>query len=144
MQIPANVFRACPRRIKIRVSADCREKTVSLDPDNLMTGVEESGAIDSGPEDINLALDARFTLEVFNPALVLFLDHQGSPHINLQIYKKICHRRAGPEGVFPPGSVVEVSPDESRALIAGGYAEPIPRPAASPKEDWVPVCLLSS
>ena len=40
---------------------------------------------------------------------------------------------AGPEGVFPPGSVIEVSPEEARALIAGGYAEPVPRPAAAPK-----------
>jgi len=27
---------------------------------------------------------------------------------------------AGPEGVFPPGSVIEVSPEEAEALIAGG------------------------
>ncbi len=40
---------------------------------------------------------------------------------------------AGPAGVFPPGSVLEVSPEEARALIAGGYAEPVPRPAAAPK-----------
>ena len=39
---------------------------------------------------------------------------------------------AGPEGVFPPGSVIEVSPEEARALIAGGYAEHVP-PAALPK-----------
>lgn len=42
---------------------------------------------------------------------------------------------AGPEGVFPPGSVIEVSPEEARALVAGGYAEPLPRPAAPPKEE---------
>ena len=40
---------------------------------------------------------------------------------------------AGPEGVFPPGSVIEVSPEEARALIAGGYAEPVPHLAAAPK-----------
>ena len=46
---------------------------------------------------------------------------------------------AGPEGVFPPGSVIEVSPEEARALIAGGYAEPVPRPAAPPKDELPPV-----
>lgn len=30
---------------------------------------------------------------------------------------------AGPEGVFPPGSVIEASPEEAEALIAGGFAE---------------------
>jgi hypothetical protein len=42
---------------------------------------------------------------------------------------------AGPEGVFPPGSVIEVSPEEARALIAGGYAEAVPRPAAQEKDE---------
>ncbi len=42
---------------------------------------------------------------------------------------------AGPDGVFLPGSVIEVSPEEARALFAGGYAEPVPRPAALPKEE---------
>ena len=46
---------------------------------------------------------------------------------------------AGPEGVFPPGSVIEVSPEEARALIAGGYAEPVPRQAAPPKDELPPV-----
>ena len=32
---------------------------------------------------------------------------------------------AGPEGVFPPGSVIEVSPEEARTLIAGGFAEQV-------------------
>ena len=50
--------------------------------------------VDSGPEDINLALDAQLPLEGFDPALVLFLNHQGFAHINLQIYKKIYHMRA--------------------------------------------------
>jgi hypothetical protein len=42
---------------------------------------------------------------------------------------------AGPEGVFPPGSVIEVSPEEACALIAGGYAEPVLRQAAPAKEE---------
>jgi hypothetical protein len=42
---------------------------------------------------------------------------------------------AGPDGVFPPGSVIEVSPEEARALIAGGYAESVPRPAVAPKAE---------
>ena len=42
---------------------------------------------------------------------------------------------AGPEGVFLPESVIEVSPEEARALIAGGYAEPVPRQAAPAKEE---------
>ncbi len=29
---------------------------------------------------------------------------------------------AGPDGVFPPGSVVEVSAEMAEGLIAGGYA----------------------
>ena len=31
---------------------------------------------------------------------------------------------AGPEGVFLPGSVIEVFHEEANALIAGGFAEP--------------------
>ncbi len=42
---------------------------------------------------------------------------------------------AGPEGVFPPGSVIEVSPEEARALVAGGYAEPVLRTAAPAKAE---------
>lgn len=34
---------------------------------------------------------------------------------------------AGPKGVFPAGSVIEVTPEEAAAFIRGGYAE-----AASP------------
>ncbi len=45
---------------------------------------------------------------------------------------------AGPEGVFPPGSVIEVSSEEARALIAGGYAEPVPNPDA-PQAPELPV-----
>lgn len=29
---------------------------------------------------------------------------------------------AGPEGVWLPGSVVDVAPETARALLAGGYA----------------------
>ena len=36
-QIPAIVVRVCPRRIKIKVLLDAREKTVNVDPDNLMS-----------------------------------------------------------------------------------------------------------
>jgi hypothetical protein len=50
--------------------------------------------VDSSPEDINLALYAQLPLEDFDPAIILFLNHQWSAHINLQIYKKIYHPRA--------------------------------------------------
>jgi len=30
---------------------------------------------------------------------------------------------AGPEGVFAPGSVVELDVDQAKALVSGGYAE---------------------
>ncbi len=46
---------------------------------------------------------------------------------------------AGPEGVFPPGSVIEVSPEEARALIAGGFAEPVNRPTGSAAAESPPV-----
>ena len=39
---------------------------------------------------------------------------------------------AGPEGVFPPGSVIEVSLEESRSLIAGGFGEPVEAPTVAP------------
>jgi hypothetical protein len=35
-QLPATVVRVCPRRIKIRVLLDAQEKTVNVDPDNLI------------------------------------------------------------------------------------------------------------
>ena len=44
MQIPAIVVRVCPRRIKIRVFLDNREKTVIVDPDNLIISGEEVAA----------------------------------------------------------------------------------------------------
>ena len=34
---------------------------------------------------------------------------------------------AGPEGVFHPGSVIDIDPDEAGALISSGYAEPLER-----------------
>ena len=34
--LPATVVRVCPRRIKIRVFLDAQEKTVNVDPDNLI------------------------------------------------------------------------------------------------------------
>ena len=50
-QIPAIVGRVCPRRITIRIFVDNREKTVIVDPDNLITGAEESAFINQlGPE----------------------------------------------------------------------------------------------
>jgi hypothetical protein len=36
---------------------------------------------------------------------------------------------AGPEGVFPPGSVIDLDASEADALIAAGYAERLERPA---------------
>jgi hypothetical protein len=39
-QIPAIVVRVCPRRIKIKVLLDAREKTVNVDPDNLASRQE--------------------------------------------------------------------------------------------------------
>jgi hypothetical protein len=36
-QIPAIVVRVCRRRIKIKVLLDAREKTVNVDPDNLLS-----------------------------------------------------------------------------------------------------------
>ena len=36
MQIPAIVVRVCPRRVKIKVMLDARERTVNVDPDNLL------------------------------------------------------------------------------------------------------------
>jgi hypothetical protein len=35
-QIPATVVRVCPRRIRIKVRIDAREKIVNVDPDNLL------------------------------------------------------------------------------------------------------------
>jgi hypothetical protein len=35
---------------------------------------------------------------------------------------------AGPEGVFQPGSVVDLHIDEAEALVSAGYAEPVERP----------------
>jgi hypothetical protein len=43
-QIPAILVRVCPRRVKIRVRIDSREKTVLVDPDNLIIGSDEVGA----------------------------------------------------------------------------------------------------
>jgi hypothetical protein len=41
MQIPAIVERVCPHRVKIRVRIDSREKTVIVDPDNLIISRDE-------------------------------------------------------------------------------------------------------
>jgi hypothetical protein len=35
---------------------------------------------------------------------------------------------AGPEGVFVPGSVVDLDIDEAETLVSAGYAEPLDRP----------------
>jgi hypothetical protein len=35
-EIPGTVVRVCPHRVKIRVLQDMREKTVNMDPDNLL------------------------------------------------------------------------------------------------------------
>ena len=34
--VPATVVRVCPHRIKIRVFLDAQDKTVNVDPDNLI------------------------------------------------------------------------------------------------------------
>jgi hypothetical protein len=36
MEIPGVVVRVCPRRIKIKVFLDAKEKTVNVNPDNLI------------------------------------------------------------------------------------------------------------
>ena len=42
---------------------------------------------------------------------------------------------AGPGGNRLPGLVYDVPPEEARALVAGGYAEPVDRvPEAAPPE----------
>ena len=46
---------------------------------------------------------------------------------------------AGPEGVFPPESVVNVSREEAEALIAGGFAEPLDQPEKPAVADLDPV-----
>ena len=43
MQIPAIVVRICPRRIKIKFQVDAQEKTVNVDPDNLLIGRLDEG-----------------------------------------------------------------------------------------------------
>ncbi len=35
---------------------------------------------------------------------------------------------AGPEGVFQPGSVIDLAMDEADSLVAAGYAELVDRP----------------
>jgi hypothetical protein len=39
-QIPATVVRVCPRRIKIRIFLNAKEKTVTVDPDNVISQQE--------------------------------------------------------------------------------------------------------
>jgi len=34
----------------------------------------------------------------------------------------------GPEGVFQPGSVIDIDPDEAGVLVTAGYAELLERP----------------
>ena len=41
--IPGIVVQICPRRIKIKVRLDAREKAVNVDPENLMIGEEIGG-----------------------------------------------------------------------------------------------------
>jgi len=38
---------------------------------------------------------------------------------------------AGPEGVFPIGSVIDAGDEEAKALVAGGFAERYDRPVES-------------
>jgi hypothetical protein len=35
---------------------------------------------------------------------------------------------AGPEGVFGPGSVIDLDIEQAEALVTAGYAEPLERP----------------
>jgi hypothetical protein len=42
-QIPAIVVQVCPRRVRIRVRIDSQEKTVIVDPDNLIISSDEVG-----------------------------------------------------------------------------------------------------
>ena len=46
---------------------------------------------------------------------------------------------AGPEGVFLPGSVIEVSPEEANALIAGGFAEQVEQSGKTEATEPAPV-----
>ncbi len=47
---------------------------------------------------------------------------------------RVCMKAlaAGPAGVRAPGQVVEVTRAEGEALVAGGYAEEVPRGTSSP------------
>jgi len=45
---------------------------------------------------------------------------------------------AGPEGVFPAGSVANVPREEAEALIAGGFAERFDQPESPAEADQVP------
>jgi hypothetical protein len=35
---------------------------------------------------------------------------------------------AGPDGMFQPGSVIDLEGNEAQSLVSAGYAEPIERP----------------
>ena len=48
--------------------------------------------VNSGSQDIYLVLDSEPPLEAFDPALVLFLNHQQFAHINLKVYRRIYHK----------------------------------------------------
>lgn len=45
---------------------------------------------------------------------------------------KLHNRYAGPMGNFPPGTEIEVSPEEGRALCEGNFATPVK--CVGPKE----------
>jgi hypothetical protein len=57
VHVPATVVRVCPRRIRTRVFLDAQEKTVNVDPDNLIHPREmenDKKAMAHGKEDIQL------------------------------------------------------------------------------------------
>jgi hypothetical protein len=101
--------------------------------------------VDSCSQDVHLALDPEPPLEAFDPALILFLDHQRFAHMNLRIYRKVYHspqsapnekRRESPfensdggtHGVFQPGLVIDAPEEQTEALTSAGYAERMESP----------------
>jgi hypothetical protein len=51
---------------------------------------------------------------------------------------KLISRMAGPDGNYPPGSVIDVEEDKAIRLVSGGYAEalePVAKPESAPKKE---------
>lgn len=51
---------------------------------------------------------------------------------------------AGPDGVFPAGSIKEVSDEQAKQLIRAGYAEGIKEPKEKPKEPEKPKTVMAA